>query len=236
MFSLSAHLYDLLYSFKDYKKESEEVIQLIRSKKPDANTILDIGCGTAEHHRYLKNEFQIDGLDINGAFIPIAKSKNQNGTYYVADMSAFSLDIKYDVIVCLFSSIGYVKNKEKLISTLTSFSNHLDDGGLIILEPWLTPDNFTAGKLFMLTYDKEDVKVCRMNRGSREGKVSILHFHYLYGLPGKEVQYFEERHELALFTIEEMKSAFVTAGLDVTYDEVGLTGRGLYFGTQKNKP
>jgi ubiquinone/menaquinone biosynthesis C-methylase UbiE len=234
MFSLSAHLYDRLYSFKDYKTESETLVELIRSKKPDAKTILDIGCGTAEHHLYLKNEFYLDGLDINEGFIPIARSKNQDGAYYVGDMTAFSLDKKYDVILCLFSSIGYVKTIDKLESTLHCFSDHLAQGGLVILEPWLTPESWTAGKLFMLTYDADDVKICRMNCGRTEGNASVLQFSYLVGYPGQDVQYFEERHDLALFRIEEMKNAFTASGFDVVHDEAGLTGRGMYYGTKNN--
>lgn len=87
MFTESADLYDLIYSFKDYQKESEEIISAISTKKPGCKSILDVGCGIAEHHKYLKDKFQIDGLDINGKFIESAKAKNQSGSYYVADMT-----------------------------------------------------------------------------------------------------------------------------------------------------
>jgi len=35
MFTESADIYDLVYSFKDYKKESEEIRTAIKSKRPD---------------------------------------------------------------------------------------------------------------------------------------------------------------------------------------------------------
>jgi hypothetical protein len=37
-----------------------------------------------------------------------------------------------------------------------------------------------------------------------------------------------EVHELGLFTQTEMLNCFREAGLDASYDPVGLTGRGLY--------
>jgi ubiquinone/menaquinone biosynthesis C-methylase UbiE len=234
MFRESSHFYDLLYSFKDYKKESEEIINLIKLKKPDSRTILDIGCGTGEHHKYLKNEFQIDGIDINKEFINLAKVKNPGGTYQVADMTDFKLNKEYDGVICLFSSIGYVKTFEKMASAMKCFFKHLKNDGLVIVEPWLTPENWHDGKLHMLTYDKEDVKICRINQSNSKGKLSILDFHYLYGSSEKGVNHFVERHELALFTKEEMKKAFSNAGLDVTFDEVGITGRGIYYGRKKN--
>ena len=69
MFTESSDIYDLVYSFKDYKKEAEEIAAVIKAKRPGCNTILDIACGTAEHHKYLKETFEIDGIDINEKFI-----------------------------------------------------------------------------------------------------------------------------------------------------------------------
>lgn len=234
MFTKSSHIYDLLYSFKDYQKEAEEIVKLIKLKKPDSRTILDVGCGTAEHHKYFKDVFLIDGLDISQEFVDLAMVKNPGGTYHVADMTEFRLDKKYDTLICLFSSIGYVKTFEKLTSTLKCFNEHLHHDGLVIVEPWLTPGNWYHGKLHMLTYDKDDMKICRMNLSSTMGNLSILNFHYLLGTPEQGINHFEERHELALFTEEEMKKAFDEADFEVTFDKVGITGRGLYYGTKKN--
>ena len=234
MFTKSSDIYDLIYSFKDYKKESEQLINLIKLNNPDSKTILDICCGTAEHHKYLKSEFLIDGLDISREFINLAKVKNPAGTYHIADMTEFKLGKQYDTLICLFSSIGYVKTFDKLISTLKCFYQHLNNNGLVIVEPWLTPENWHKGKLHMLTYDKDNVKICRMNQSNTEGNLSIVNFHYLFGTPEKGVNHFEERHELALFTKEEMEKAFKEANLEVTFDELGITGRGLYYGRKKN--
>jgi hypothetical protein len=42
-----------------------------------------------------------------------------------------------------------------------------------------------------------------------------------------------ERHELGLFETAEVRSVLVEAGLDVTYDAEGLTGRGLFIGRRQ---
>lgn len=234
MFTKSSDLYDLLYSSKNYQNESNVLIDQIKIRKPDAKTILDICCGTAEHHKYLKSEFQIEGIDINTEFIDLAKKKNPNCNYHIADMVDFELDKQYDVLICLFSSIGYVKSFERLTSALKCFQKHLKKGGLVIVEPWLTPENWYHGKLHMLTYEKDNLKICRMNKSDTEGNLSIINFHYLIGSIEKGIEQFEEKHELALFTKDEMKKAFYGANLDVTFDEQGITGRGLYYGTKKN--
>jgi hypothetical protein len=53
--------------------------------------------------------------------------------------------------------------------------------------------------------------------------------HYLIGTPAG-TEHYVERHELGLFTTEEMCHALTTCGLEVTYNETGLAGRGLYIG------
>lgn len=69
MFTENFDLYHLIYSFKDYEKESAEIIQIINSKHSKFKNILDLECGTAEHHKYLKNIFNIDSMDLNPKFI-----------------------------------------------------------------------------------------------------------------------------------------------------------------------
>jgi SAM-dependent methyltransferase len=182
MYTDGAKLYDLVYSFKDYEKEAGEIVSMIKSR-PQAKTVLDAGCGTGEHHKYLKNEFLVDGLDMNEEYIRVARRKNGAGTYYVRDMVDFRL-------------------------------------------------NWQNGRLHLITYDREDLKICRMNICETDGRLSIVNFHYLIGTSDKDVQHFEELHEFALFSGEEMRGAFEEACFAVSYDEKGLIGRGMYFGTK----
>ena len=41
-----------------------------------------------------------------------------------------------------------------------------------------------------------------------------------------------EHHQEAMHSVDEYLNAFKLAGLDVTYDEEGLIGRGLYIGVK----
>jgi ubiquinone/menaquinone biosynthesis C-methylase UbiE len=49
MFNESSKYYDLIYGFKDYRRESAFLCSLIRRVAPDAGTLLDVACGTGEH-------------------------------------------------------------------------------------------------------------------------------------------------------------------------------------------
>jgi ubiquinone/menaquinone biosynthesis C-methylase UbiE len=228
MFSKTAAWYDALYSFKNYQQESDDIIELLQREHPHARTVLDAACGTAEHDRYLSTSYQVDGLDISAEFIEIASQKNPDCQYFLADMTDFDLRKTYDIVLCLFSSIGYVKTPENVVRTLRCFARHLDPDGIIVVEPWFVPEAWSPdGTVYMLTAETQDGKICRMNISEQEGRLSILTFHYLIGTRDG-VEYVIEQHELGLFTVEEMLAAFDQAGLTVTYDEQGLAGRGLY--------
>ena len=227
MFTHSAHLYDIIYSFKDYEGEADAIREFIYEHHPHAKSILDIACGTGSHHIFLKDHFAIEGLDLDANLLKMAKEKNQKLSYHHANMKDFSLGKTFDVITCLFSSIGYLRSVEEIIECLRGFSKHLNKDGLIIIEPWITPENWYAGSLHMLTHEIEGMKVCRMNQSATKGNFSFMHMHYLVGTE-EGVQHFEEDHEMLLLPQKDMMKAFRTADLKVAYRSEGLTGRGIY--------
>ena len=230
MFTASAPLYDLIYSsFKDYEAESATVAELLRRSAPGARSILDVACGTGEHARFLadRHGYDVDGLDLDPAFVRIARAKLGRGTIHEADMVRFGLGRRYDVVLCLFSSIGYVKTLDNVRAALAAFRKHLAPGGVVIVEPWFTPGQLTAGRVSARVVESADVSVCRMTYTQIEGAISRLKFEYLIGT-SDGIQHASEVHELGLFTRDEMEDAFRAAGLEPEFDDEGLFGRGLY--------
>jgi SAM-dependent methyltransferase len=226
----TAELYDAIYTrMKDYRDEAEKVRTWIEKLAPGTQRVLDVACGTGEHAKYLSAHYQIDGIDLNRDFLDAAHQTNSQGRHEVADMTAFDLQEKYDVVLCLFSAIGYAMTVEKLNSAIRCMAGHLSPQGALIVEPWFTPENWHAGRPHLISFEEENFKICRMNttevRGARN---SFFRFHYLIGRP-EGIAHFTEDHELALYTKPEMLEAFRNAGLEPQYDEEGIFGRGLYF-------
>jgi SAM-dependent methyltransferase len=237
MFSESADLYDKIYTkLKNYSKEAKEIEVLIKNLCPNAKTVLDVACGTGEHAKFLSTDYQVDGIDLNAELIQIASRKNPRGQYHVGDMIDFNLGKRYDVLICLFSSVGYVRTTKNLQTTIASFDRHLNDGGVMLIEPWFTPDAWRRDVLHMITLDEDQFKVCRMNVSEvKDKRLSFFQFHYLIGTP-QGVRHFTEDHTLGLFTVAEMKAAFAANGLVVQYEEQGISGRGLYVAQRAQTP
>lgn len=228
-YSEAAEFYDLLYQGeKDYPAEAVLLAQLIRERAPAAATLLDVGCGTGSHARALIDAgFTVDGVDIEPAFVELARAKCPEGTFYVGDMTALNLPRRYDVITCLFSAIGYVESETALRHAIAGMRRHLNRGGVLIVDPWFEPGQLTHGWITVLLGTGADVTVCRMSRTLVEGTTSRLEFEYLIGR-SSGIERRRETHTLTLFTQSQMEAAFASAGLTVTRQPAVLRTRGLY--------
>lgn len=234
MFTKSARFYDLIYSWKDYAGESERLHELIQKENPGARSLLDVACGTGMHLVNLKKDYEAEGLDLNPELLAIAKDRHPEITFHSGDMTDFDIGARYDVVTCLFSSIGYVETAERLNRSVLAMARHLAPGGVLIVEPWFTPGVWEAGTTHALLVEEDELKIARVNKSDPAvDGVSVLEMHYLIGTP-QEVSYFTETHRLGLFTVDEYIEAFSRAGLAVVHDDQGLMGRGLYIGSRKS--
>lgn len=230
-----ARYYDLIYSFKAYKKEAEQIKRFVKKyKKSEGKELLDVACGTGKHLNYLKDNFTCTGVDLNEDMLKIARERFPDVIFKKSDMIDLKIDKKFDVITCLFSSIGYVKTYKNLTKTINGFSNHLKEGGVLIIEPWISRDDYNVGLPHMTTYDRKEIKIARVNVSKIEGNVSILEFHYLVAEKNKEVKYFVDKHELGLFEIEDTLDIMQEAGLKAVFLKSGLLEhRGVFIGVKE---
>ena len=231
MFDASAEYYDLIYSaLRDYDRETAGVAAWLRRCNPACRTVLDAACGTGEHARRLAAAgFDVDGFDLNATFVALAQAKHPDGRFFVADMQDFHVERRYDAVVCLFSSIGYLLTLDRVEAALRCFRDHLAPGGAVVVEPWFPPGALSTTRMFDVTGEANGVRVDRRAWNEVDGRVSRLHFDYdITDRTG--TRHAAEVHELGLFTTGEMLDAFRRAGLDASHDPVGLTDRGLFVG------
>ncbi|MBA2557797.1 MAG: class I SAM-dependent methyltransferase [Chloroflexi bacterium] len=193
-------------------------------------TLLDVACGTGSHLVHLRDWYAVEGLDLNADLLKVAARRLPEVTLHEADMRDFDLGRTFDVVTCLFSSIGYVETTGGLSRAVEAMARHLAPSGVLIVEPWLSPNTFDAGRLGrLIVVERSDLQAVRMNGSRVKGNLSIMDYHYLVTRPG-QVEHLTESHSLGLFTDDEYRSAFEHAGLSVEHDADGLMGRGLWIG------
>jgi SAM-dependent methyltransferase len=231
----AAEFYDLFYEGeKDYPAEARLLETLIREVHPDARSILDVACGTGAHARALMDlGFEVDGVDLEPKFVEIAQRRCPEGRFTLGDMTALELPGRYDVVTCLFSSIGYMASEDELRSAIRAMRDHLNPGGVLIVDPWFEPGYLTDGWVSTLNGKNDEVTVCRMGRTTLRGSVSRIEFEYLVGR-ASGIERLSEVHDLTLFTQQQMEAAFSASGLRVERKPEALRTRGIYVGTWRD--
>jgi ubiquinone/menaquinone biosynthesis C-methylase UbiE len=230
-----AKFYDLEYEWKDYKKESAQVHKLIfKNKKSKGKELLDVACGTGNHIPYLKKHYNVTGTDLNFAMLKEARKKFLKIKFFQGDMVNFYINKEFDVVVCLFASIGYVRTYANLEKTIKTFSRHLKEGGVAIIEPFVHPNFYKTGNIHTLVSRKKEVHIVRMNVSEKKKDRAILDFHFLVGTK-KGVKYIKDRHELGLFDPKKFIKIMKENGFEkVRFVKNGLMkNRGVMIGVKK---
>lgn len=226
MFTESAQWYDRFYGQKDYAGEARRITDLIRAHRPVARTLLDVACGTGRHLEHLCATFACAGTDLDGDLLAIARDRLPDVEFTPADMTDFDLGRRFDAVTCLFSAIGYMGTVEALRAAMRA-AGHLVPGGILVVEPWLTPETWQDGRRgHAMVVEEDGATYVRVVASKRTGTWTEVSMHYAVARDGR-ITAKDELHRLRLFTPEEYLDAARAAGLDPRWDGAGLTGRGL---------
>lgn len=82
--------------------------------------------------------------------LAVARAKVPDVPLHDADMRTFNLAKRFDVVACLFSSIGYVRSVWELNTAVA------------VMAPWFTPDQWQPGRVRGgMVVDDDDLKIVR---------------------------------------------------------------------------
>jgi dTDP-3-amino-3,6-dideoxy-alpha-D-glucopyranose N,N-dimethyltransferase len=162
----------------------------------------------------------------------VAEERLPRATFHAQSMSKLSISKKFDVIICLFSAIGYVRTEAALRETMRRFASHLKPGGVVIIEPWLTKETYRSGWPHMSTYDGKDIKIARMNVSETRGDYSVMHMHFTVAERNKKVAHFVDTHIMRLTPLDELLQMMRSAGLSARLVKSKMFGRGLLVGVK----
>ncbi len=234
IFKKLAKYYDLIESSKNYKSESAYLKKLIYLyKRSKGNELLEVACGTGSYLQYLKHSFHCTGTDINEEMLHFAKKKIKGVTFLRRDMIHFDLHKTFDVILCLFASLGFVKTKAHLKRTLHNFSRHLHSGGIVVIDPWFTKSTYKPESIYATTYEGKDEQMVRLTIFKLQGNISVLKTQYLVAEKGKEIKHLVDEMELGLFPTNTILTFMEQAGLTSRFLKKEGFGTGLFIGIKR---
>jgi len=208
-----AQYYDLLFQEKDYDRETDFIKQVIKKYLPGAKSILDVGCGTGNHLNMLVGRFEtLYGVDLNPEIINVAKKKSSKIKYFVGSLADFNINLKFDVITCLYSVFNYNQTINAAEKTLQNFKKHLNPGGIIIIALY-TPTN-TQKKIALNTGKYEDVEVAKIDQWTYDPKTKIETSEFLVLVKNNnQIDFFtENNHKFRIYQVSEFKELLTNAG------------------------
>ena len=231
MYEQSAHAYDLIVAAqgKDYNAEARHVADAIRRRRPDARSLLDVACGTGGHLDYFRQDFETEGVDLSAAMLERARLRLGSTPLHRGDIRTFQLPRRFDAVTCLFSSVGYLVPVTELARGIENLASHLVEGGVLVIEPWVHPEQWRDGNLDASAAKTSDLAVARAIRSTRSGAVTTLDMYWAL-VSNSGIETFNERHTAGLYTHHEYEQAMSDAGLTVEHEAFGLIGRGLFIG------
>jgi len=233
-----AEYYDAVYSWKDYRKEAGRLMALARKYgRSGGREWLDVACGTGHHLEYIARRYRGTGVDSSAAMLRVARRRLPMVGFVRQDMRRLHLGQEYDVVSCLFSAIGYVRTLSGLRQATASMARHLKPGGVLLIEPWLTPQTYRAGTVHALVARAGEAYVARANSSERRGRLSVMRMHYLIAVPGRPIRHTVDPHVVGLFTVQETLRCLRGVGLRARFLRPrSRHDRGLYVAAKPRTP
>lgn len=232
-YSRLAQYYDEIYAELDYEGAAHKIHALVQKyKSAQGNTLLDVACGTGTHIQYLKDDYDTIGLDLSEEMLEVARKKCSDVGFIQGNMTSFDLGQKFDVITCLFGSISYLTTKNELTDAISTFSRHMNSGGVLIIEPIFTRETVRAGYMGISCLDLADIKIARVNISRIEGDVAYLDFNFLIATKERGVEYFTDPSPMGIFPRDTFISLMEKNGFTTEFVEPGLMKEELFVGVK----
>ncbi|MFF4158543.1 class I SAM-dependent methyltransferase [Streptomyces sp. NPDC001678] len=229
-----AEVYESVYRSrgKDWGAEAEDIARTVRERCPGADTLLDVACGTGAHLSTFRTLFaEAEGLEIAAPMRRLARQRLPGTPVHAGDMRDFTLGRAYSAVVCMFCAIGYLETVADMRAAVRSMAQHLEPGGVLVVEPWWFPERFIEGYVAGDLAQEDGRTVARVSHSTRQGRATRMEVRFTVG-DAAGIRQFTETDVLTLFTREEYTAAFLDAGCTAEYLEGGPTGRGLFVGVR----
>lgn len=111
-----------------------QILKAISTYRPDAGSVLELGCGTGAVLAGLGSGLSLTGIDLSKEMLAYARRRCPHARLIEGDITSFSLGEKFDVIVCVYDTLNHVTTFDGWLSVFDNVRAHLNKGGLFIFD------------------------------------------------------------------------------------------------------
>lgn len=223
--------YDLLYKDKNYKEESNYVLQKLKSINPNVHSVLELGCGSGNHAQYLcSNGLVVTGIERSEDMIAEALKKNITDFSPIhGDISNYKVEKKFDAAISLFHVISYLNNNEDLISCFKNTYDHLNSGGIFLFDIWYTPAVLTQRpETRVRKLEDESVRITRIAQSTLNHELNVVNVNFEVIIENKKsntISTLQENHPMRHFSANEIDLLAKLTGFEVLEKEEFLSSQ-----------
>jgi SAM-dependent methyltransferase len=213
-----AHYFNLLYQDKNYAKDVDFIVQLLRTFAPRAKSILDLGCGTGAHAYLLAEQgFEVYGVDSSADMIHQANQRRVEGLPDLSNRLAFAqgdlrspqLNQSYDAVISIFHVMSYQTTNDDLQAAFASAKKHLNPGGIFVFDFWYGPavlSDHPIPRLKRLEDDQIEVlRLAEPKHYPNENLVDVCYQMFIKDKQQKTLEEFTESHPMRYFFKPEIE-------------------------------
>jgi SAM-dependent methyltransferase len=253
VFGNYAQYYDLLYQDKDYVGETKFIHELIQNHAPAAKTILELGCGTANHALLLaKSGYQVHGVDMSEVMLKKATDRLTQISPEIAtqiqltqgDIRQVRLNQTFDVVLSLFHVISYQTTNADLLAAFDTIKQHLKPGGIALFDVWYGPAVLSDRPATRIKRLQDDtIEVTRLAEPVIYPNTNLVDVNYHVLIKDKQSgaieELYETHHMRYLFQPElelvahQSGMSIVKSGEWMTEKAAGFDTWGVYFAVKK---
>ena len=129
-------IYNQIYKKKNYIKEANYFVTLLKKNKVSQNNILELGLGTGNHAKHLiKKSYNVVGIEKSSSMLKFAK-KIPKLKCILGDIRNIRLKKKFDSILSFFHVINYMLTNSDINNFFRTASIHLRKNGLLVFDTW----------------------------------------------------------------------------------------------------
>ncbi len=224
-YSVLAAGYDVVMEHVDYDLWAAHVQALLEEFAPDAEKILELGCGTGSFAlamRYL-HPYTYLATDASGRMVRVARAKAEmEGAeiqFAEADFTDFRVDQLVDAVLLLYDGMNYLLTEERLGLLFGCALRALKPGGVFVFDQ-STPANSVNNEALM--EDRGEAEGFEYVRHSQYDPKSRIHTTvFEIEVLGKN---FREEHRQRAYSLAEVAASATAAGFEIAgrFEEFGM--------------
>lgn len=239
-----AALYDEFMEGTPYDEWSEFIIERLRADKIEDGLVCDLGAGTGEMTRRLRDAgYDMIGIDNSEAMLLVARQKEEADStilYLEQDMRSFELYGTVKAIISVCDSVNYILDIDELTECFRLCNNYLDPKGLLIFDFNTRYKYETVIGETTIAENREDCSFIWDNYYDSDEEINEYDITF-FVREGDLFRRFEETHFQRGYTLDQMLDCIKKSGLDFveaidadTYGQVTDESERIYIVAREN--